>query len=352
MHGDAIGSNFETNKMRRTFTTGQMQMQTRCLSKFISRPSVSCRAVTTLHTRNRVCVHSRKHSRSAHTHTAENNEVVEKMHAVLRENRNKVTPWSGTSDKYIDDEPEDPSREFGDDVKAIDFVPETQAEIDSLLEKYGVKALRVELQNSPSGNFRVVSPEKPFVKKEYKRVKEYPLKKRYLVGNYANMFSDCDILLVYQHNGGKEAAEKYAEDLCRMEGFTVLKTLKNSLASVAMAQSKDENLRKLAALMNGPISIIMVKCEDEHLVHNLNKILDGQDKKKSICFYGAKVQDSVLDHEDIEMLSKIGSTISLRSQLIQTIASPAHNLIRALSTPQNNLVKTLDFKVKQSGEEE
>jgi hypothetical protein len=62
------------------------------------------------------------------------------------------------------------------------------------------------------------------------------------------------------------------------------------------------------------------------------------------------VEGSVADHESLGFLKGVTDPVIIRSQLINTLMQPGHNLVRSLKNPTDNLVKALQFRVKDEPE--
>lgn len=233
-------------------------------------------------------------------------------------------------------------------VNKLPSTPEEEAALVEALEKSGKKGVTVVSREIDETTFQILHQREPEFVANPKRKSQYPTRQIFLHDEYVKIARESNVVLIFQANLGTTALSEFCAKM-ETTGMKVKKIVRHKIAARAFKDIGDPSSREFASLFNGPVSMAYCTCSDDELVTRLKDALATDKRQVNVFFYGAKVQDCVLDSDDMKSLSSFGSTVAIRSTLIQAINSPATQLVRTLAYPQNNLVKALDFKLKQEG---
>merc|ERR1712194_160955 len=126
--------------------------------------------------------------------------------------------------------------------------------------------------------------------------------------------------------------------------------VKNSLCRLALEHDLPQYFA-FQPVFFGPTALMHGNCE-EHLLEDLKTCLAAKADHDITFNMAGLVDGTVVDHEQFKAFEGVISMLHLRSELINLLQQPAHNIIRVMQHPLHGLVKTLDFKVKQAEEAE
>ncbi|CAG8591834.1 1301_t:CDS:2 [Ambispora leptoticha] len=108
----------------------------------------------------------------------------------------------------------------------------------------------------------------------------------------------------------------------------------------------------LTPLLVGPTCIITSNVSDEENPNLIKDLLAIINKNKKLLLVGGKLDESLVNIQDIERASKLPGIHTLRAELVGIISSPASKISQMLSqTPQNLLLNLESHKTKLANQE-
>lgn len=179
----------------------------------------------------------------------------------------------------------------------------------------------------------------------------YTARKTYLRTQYDEVISNSQFMLVFTHYLTVKDFEVWKSKVAAKGGsLRVMCHFKNALIRVCLKE--DEGLAPLQSLFKDKVAFV-VGSDPETVIQDIAKVMSVKPLKGQgeLLWLGAAVQKTVVDHEQLDALTKAGSEASIRAQIIGILMGAPRNLVRTLKYPTDNLVKVLDFKAGPKEEE-
>lgn len=174
---------------------------------------------------------------------------------------------------------------------------------------------------------------------------EFPLRKVWLTQQYKKLFEESEFIALCQTNSAKLAVDSFKTSVVGKS----LRTLEvhNRLMHVSLTGTP---FASILPLFTGPTTVIYCpKKVDSNLLKNLKELLSVP-TPSNFMWMGAWFQNSAINSDDMNKLSKLESIESLGGELLALLKAPSASLVRTLKFPTDNLVKVASSVKLSSGD--
>lgn len=254
-----------------------------------------------------------------------------------------LTPFnsmSTTTSTTAQEDPNDFDNEFLEDV--MEALPKGWSEEQLLKQNYEWS------RQGPESDW----VENPPLIEHYRKKKHvatrtsFPSQKVLLRQKYQNIVKKSTFMLVFSHYMNVTEFAMWRENLLKSsDTIEVHGYFKNALYRSILKD--DENLSSMHNLFRDQIGFVS-GIDSSTTVQDIAKAMKS---KGDLMWMGGMVQNQVVDHTQMEMLSKSESEDAIRGQIIGILMGAPRNLVRVIKNPLDNLVKVMNFKAGPPAEE-
>ena len=165
--------------------------------------------------------------------------------------------------------------------------------------------------------------------------------KEKVVLDLTNKFNESNFFIL-THNNGLSVEEMTSLRNQLREAGSTFKVVKNSLAKIAISDTKIE---ALSDYFSGPLAIVF----SEELTSQPKIISDFTKDNENLSVVGGYMDGEIIDKETISKLASLPSIDTLRSKIIGSLTSSASKIAGIVNKPGEQIVQVLSAK-SNSGE--
>ena len=165
--------------------------------------------------------------------------------------------------------------------------------------------------------------------------------KEKVVLDLTNKFNESNFFIL-THNNGLSVEEMTSLRNQLREAGSTFKVVKNSLAKIAISDTKIE---ELSDYFSGPLAIVF----SEELTSQPKIISDFTKDNENLSVVGGYMDGEIIDKETISKLASLPSIDTLRSKIIGSLTSSATKIAGIVNKPGEQIVQVLSAK-SNSGE--
>ena len=165
--------------------------------------------------------------------------------------------------------------------------------------------------------------------------------KEKVVLDLTNKFNESSFFIL-THNNGLSVEEMTSLRNQLREAGSTFKVVKNSLAKIAISDTKIE---ELSDYFSGPLAIVF----SEELTSQPKIISDFTKDNENLSVVGGYMDGEIIDKETISKLASLPSIDTLRSKIIGSLTSSATKIAGIVNKPGEQIVQVLSAK-SNSGE--
>tara|TARA_Y100001970_G_scaffold123735_1_gene153407 strand:- start:885 stop:1403 length:519 start_codon:yes stop_codon:yes gene_type:complete len=165
--------------------------------------------------------------------------------------------------------------------------------------------------------------------------------KEKVVLDLTNKFNESNFFIL-THNNGLSVEEMTSLRNQLREAGSTFKVVKNSLAKIAISDTKIE---ELSDYFSGPLAIVF----SEELTSQPKIISDFTKDNENLSVVGGYMDGEIIDKETISKLASLPSIDALRSKIIGSLTSSASKIAGIVNKPGEQIVQVLSAK-SNSGE--
>ena len=165
--------------------------------------------------------------------------------------------------------------------------------------------------------------------------------KEKVVLDLTNKFNESNFFIL-THNNGLSVEEMTSLRNQLREAGSTFKVVKNSLAKIAISDTKIE---ELSDYFSGPLAIVF----SEEISSQPKIISDFTKDNENLSVVGGYMDGEIIDKETISKLASLPSIDTLRSKIIGSLTSSASKIAGIVNKPGEQIVQVLSAK-SNSGE--
>ncbi|KAG2173329.1 hypothetical protein INT43_004703 [Umbelopsis isabellina] len=211
------------------------------------------------------------------------------------------------------------------------------------------RAIRLTSLSSPIRQASAISQRNYATTKE-DSAKAHPPRRTFLHNKYKTILNNNRIALILQFNNlNVKELTAIRQELNQLSFPATLTIVRSGIFSSVL---RDTRFANLDPIVTGPICVLHTNGSDvEHptLVKDVVGILN---KNKKLLLIGGKMDETLLNFEDIEKVRNIAGISSVQSELLGVLQSPARQLLSLLDRRPQELVMALEQHSKNLGDPE
>ena len=146
---------------------------------------------------------------------------------------------------------------------------------------------------------------------------------------------------ILTHNNGLSVDEMTSLRNQLRESGSTFKVVKNSLAKIAVINTKVKDLSKY---FNGPLAIVF----SEELTSQPKIISDFTKDNENLLVVGGFMDGEIIDKETISKLASLPSLDTLRAKIIGSLTSSASKIAGIVTKPGGQIAQVLSAKGQNS----
>ncbi len=161
-------------------------------------------------------------------------------------------------------------------------------------------------------------------------------KKEKIVTNLNKKFDDSNFLILTHNNGLTVEEITRLRNQLREDGST-FNVVKNSLAKIAVTDSKVKNL---SDQFKGPLAIVF----SEKLSSQPKILSDFSKENENLSIVGGFMDGEIIDKETVSKLASLPSLDTLRAKIIGSLTSSATKIAGILNKPGGQIAQIISAK--------
>ena len=161
-------------------------------------------------------------------------------------------------------------------------------------------------------------------------------KKEKIVTNLNKKFDDSNFLILTHNNGLTVEEITKLRNQLREDGST-FNVVKNSLAKIAVTDSKVKNL---SDQFKGPLAIVF----SEKLSSQPKILSDFSKENENLSIVGGFMDGEIIDKETVSKLASLPSLDTLRAKIIGSLTSSATKIAGILNKPGGQIAQIISAK--------
>ncbi|KAI8879625.1 hypothetical protein K501DRAFT_335967 [Backusella circina FSU 941] len=168
----------------------------------------------------------------------------------------------------------------------------------------------------------------------------HPPRRTFLHNKYNDILQQNRVVFIFQHNNlTVKEFTALRQELGKLTAPSKLTVLRAGVFNSVLRESKYANLEPL---MNGPTCVLSANVEDTTV---LKSAIDTLAKNKKMLLLGGKMDNVLLNQQDVMKVIELPSLDQLRSQVVGVIEAPARKLLSTLKQPATELHSVLDRRI-------
>lgn len=168
----------------------------------------------------------------------------------------------------------------------------------------------------------------------------HPPRRTFLHNKYNDILQQNRVVFIFQHNNlTVQEFTTLRQELGKLTAPSKLTVLRAGVFNSVLRETKFANL---APLMNGPTCVLSTNVEETAL---LKSAVETLAKNKKMLLLGGKMDNVLLNQQDVLKVVDLPTIDQLRSQVVGVIEAPARKLLSTLEQPANELHSVLDRRI-------